>query len=826
MPRRRRTEDSKELQPSLNRFAEDTSMLGFRYLHTRYKTWFRLVWALVLTFFVGLTVYQVFERIAYYFIRNPLTTRRSYDSPQHMHFPTIGICNKMQLKASAFAAREPELLRFLSLTYDDAGQVTENRTVLEALGMFDNVDSLSMHRAAHQKVEDLFLSCEIGKKGSCIDDIRPILTQQGLCFVVSPNMTVRRPGPETTLSMLLNLEVYEIIPGTVSDSGVILSIHDPNDSSSQHHTDGIHLEAGKLVTIPINEVRKLSRYSEYCGRRAIGPFSRRQYSRESCEWVSATQAVEKACKCRPVNSPYNRNTFADQKMRDVYLYQGKPHRRLKPCTIKQEFDCVAKFASQQLDAVADSKQCPENCEDVTFSSVVFGGRLTSSDVSPFLPSDWEDIKESKVAEFQRALDVIPSHRIPVVREVQSLAESAQEFAQLTEKIFSLLPNVVTVPCLAPKGARELERAMIHFKSREPMWERITTYLMRSLSRELNSTASALGLFLKSDGSIDGQASFAHNESMVAFSLLQLGLLENRTGNSFGLRIMDVKTRERLLEFVVPFIRDLRSCLMKIHDNAERSSEIAEDCRRIFREYYDVLLDAKKVYALGDQSSIAVVDYTSNMGRIVTALRRFMFVNRVQILNWHDFEIDLKEFESLDGGSDNLEIHELMKLRKLMLSDILEYIGLLKTFYEQGLQARRNVLRRLGIVSPRHQGLTAIETTITCLVNISNEIPLIKKSAFVRGEWLSRIQRQVEIAQSYSATPQYDQVNLLHVKLYFAHFKQEIIVQERSYNMFLLLAEIGGTIGLYVGATLLTVAETIVFFFEERTRKVLVKPAYL
>ncbi|RCN35562.1 hypothetical protein ANCCAN_18568 [Ancylostoma caninum] len=657
--------------------------------------------------------------------------------------------------------------------------------------MFDSVDSLSMHRAAHQKVEDLFLrmasckrgmllfSCEIGKKGSCIDDIRPILTQQGLCFVVSPNMTVRRPGPETTLSMLLNLEVYEIIPGTVSDSGVILSIHDPNDSSSQHHTDGIHLEAGKLVTIPINEVRKLTRYSQYCGRRAIGPFSRKQYSRESCEWVSATQAVEKACKCRPVNSAYNRNTFADQKMREVYLYQGKPHRRLKPCTIKQEFDCVAKFTSQQLDAVVDSKECPENCEDVTFSSVVFGGRLTPSDVSPFLPSDWEDIKESKVAEFQRALDVIPSHRIPVVREVQSLAESAQEFAQLTEKSFR--------------------------------------YLMRSLSRELNSTAAALGLFLRSDGSIDGQATFAHNESMVAFSLLQLGLLENRTGNSFGLRIMDPKTRERLLQFVVPFIRDLRSCIMKIHDNAERSNEIAEDCRRIFKEYYDVLLDAKKVYALGDLSSIAVVEYTSNIGRIVTALRRFMFVNRVQILNWHDYEIDLKEFESLyrDGGADNLEIHELMKLRKLMLSDILEYIGLLKTFYVQGLQARRNVLRRLGIVSPRHQGLTAIEATIECL-----------KSAFVRGEWLSRIQRQVEIAQSYSATPQYDQVNLLHVKLYFAHFKQEIIVQERSYNMFLLLAEIGGTIGLYVGATLLTVAETIVFFFEERTRKVLVKPAYL
>lgn len=74
--------------------------------------------------------------------------------------------------------------------------------------------------------------------------------------------------------------------------------------------------------------------------------------------------------------------------------------------------------------------------------------------------------------------------------------------------------------------------------------------------------------------------------------------------------------------------------------------------------------------------------------------------------------------------------------------------------------------------------------------------------------------------------------MLFLKIYFAHFKQELIVQEKSYNLFLLLgklkyfellydcilAEIGGTIGLYVGATLLTVAETIVFFFEKHTRK--------
>lgn len=48
MPRRRPTmrrtssADEENLGISGDRFADDTSMLGFRYLHSRYKTWFRL----------------------------------------------------------------------------------------------------------------------------------------------------------------------------------------------------------------------------------------------------------------------------------------------------------------------------------------------------------------------------------------------------------------------------------------------------------------------------------------------------------------------------------------------------------------------------------------------------------------------------------------------------------------------------------------------------------------------------------------------------------------------------------------------------------------
>ncbi|VDO83155.1 unnamed protein product [Heligmosomoides polygyrus] len=599
-------------------------------------------------------------------------------------------------------------------------------------------------------------SCEIGKGGSCMDDIRPLLTPRGLCFVVSSNMTVRRPGPETTLSLLLNLEVYEIIPGMVVDSGVILSIHDSSETLSEQFTSGIHLEAGKVVTIPINEVRKLSRYQQYCGRRAVGPFSPKQYSRAACHWVATMQEVEKACRCRPVHSPFNSQHF----LQDDTLWPTK-HRRLKPCTLSKEIECA------QLNPVNSSLACPDDCEDVSYSTVVFGGRLVTSDLPSLLPGDWEDVKESKVAEFQ------VSYTKPVKAETTLL---------LFQSWLTPLCNFTShLPCVLQYHVKKWTSAVLHIIALQ-----------------------------------------------VVFSLLQLSVLENRTSRSFGVKNMDAQTREKVLDLVLPFISELKVCVKKIHDNVDRAEEIASDCRKMFLQTYNVFLDAQTVYFLGQSDFPVVVDYIANITKVVAALRRFIYTNRVKVLDWHDHDIPLRVFESLyrDTGADNLEIHELMKLRKLMISDILDSITPLTAYYEGGLRARINVLRLLGIEPAQHSSLSVIEATSKCLQKLAADVPLLKKSAFIRGEWLSRIQRQVEIAQSYSATPQYDQVNLLHVKLYFAHFKQERIVQERSYNMFLLLAEIGGTIGLYVGATLLTVAETIVFFIEERTRKAIVKPAYL
>ncbi|WKY10875.1 hypothetical protein Q1695_002881 [Nippostrongylus brasiliensis] len=780
MPRRRRAESSKQLQPTVNRFAEDTSMLGFRYLHTRYKTWFRLLWALVLVFFVGLTVYQVCERIAFYFIRNPLTTRRFYESPQHMRFPSVGICNKMQIRASPVAAREPQLARLLSLLYDDDGNLSRNETVLDELRRFDGVDVLSIHKAAHQKVDDLFLRCELGKSGSCVDEIRPVVTPQGLCFVVSPNLTVQRPGPESTLSLLLNLEVYDVIPGTAVEPGVVLSIHDHDDSLADY-TSGIHLEPGKVVTIPINEVRKLTRYHRHCGRRAVGPFNAVQYSRAACEWVAIMEKVEDICQCRPVYSPYNLPFFVTEEEETADGTNLTRQHAMKSCTFSQEVTCVSKYVC--FFASWFWKISFIYCEEVSFSSVVFGGNLVASDLLPLLPSEWEDMKESKAARLQRALRAIPNHRIPVVREVQALANIAQQFTQLAMQVYSILPNITTTPCLAPKGGHELDRALTRLKAHEPIWERITTYFRRSLFHELKSTAVALGIELKGDASIEYSSSgnFRLNESTMVLSLLQLNVLESRTSFSFGLKSM---------EMMAPFIRKMKVCMMQVYNNADNATESAKECRQIFKDHYNVLVDAQTVYTFGQSISSVVQDYTTNVMKVVVAIQRFAFTNRLKILDWHDHQFEIRQFNTLyrEGGNDNIEVHELMKIRKLMVNEIVNYIRPLTDHLENGLRARENVLQRLGVEHPHHPSLAVINETNSCLLKLARDVPLLKKSVFIRGEWLNRVQRQVEIVRSHSATPQYDQVNLLLVKLYFSHFKQEKIVQERSYNVFLLLGE--------------------------------------
>ncbi|CAS00770.1 Protein CBG27387 [Caenorhabditis briggsae] len=142
---------------------------------------------------------------------------------------------------------------------------------------------------------------------------------------------------------------------------------------------------------------------------------------------------------------------------------------------------------------------------------------------------------------------------------------------------------------------------------------------------------------------------------------------------------------------------------------------------------------------------------------------------------------------------------MLKLRKAMVTDIPKLASELSETFMAVTESRRKFAVLTGI-SADESFSEKFSNFSKCLEELSTKAPILK----VR----------------------FNYVNLLHIKFYFAHFKQDTILQERSYNMFLLLAEIGGTIGLYVGATLLTVAETLVFLCERRKSNIFLKPQFV
>ncbi|VDK42049.1 unnamed protein product [Anisakis simplex] len=878
MPRRRKHTDDvitasstsiESLEPTLNRFAEDTSMLGFRYLHTRYKTWFRCVWALVLIFFIGLTIYQVIERIGYYFIRNPIITTRAYYTPSRIAFPTVLVCNKMQLKSSKIAKLHPNLLRTMSLMYEDDGTLTRNESVWRMIESFDRIVLSNAYSNAFQTVDDFFMSCQYGKGLMCSDNIQTVLTPNGVCFAVKNNLTVERPGPETTLSLLLNLEVYEIIPGWVSEPGVMVSMYDPSVPPSGYLGEGMHLEPGKVVTIPINDMRKLRRHSSECGRQQVGNFNRSEYSHVGCQWYAANNNIEQACRCVSMRSPRHRQTLFSEtsQVEEQKLNSGieqKAHKdgvaSFPACNLKQEFSCVNNILAKPFDekTSAEREQCPEDCTEVSFTTIVFGNRLDVNEIASFLPGDWEEEKEKRLTNFQNAFDNLPNHRIPLVRNIQKLATEAQSFLEQALKTFGITENITEthLPCIMDQQ-HDLATTIVHFHDIEHIWEHVASYIELIFQFHLGSLFKLLHIDITADFSLYFDNKYRDDEDNktdskikeIESAIFDLQLIEssiNQPKSVFGLKSLNFDERKAVISKIITSVKELQECLIEMRNDLANISEYRRQCVQIFKDHYNALRDARLVSQL--LSTNLFTSYESPMKKLIETLKHVKYQTQPKMFEWKNFDISLRQFETLysEGGKDSHEIHDLLKMRKILQSDLIREVRFSKHFFtydpfqegrltminellisfNSALMARQNFLNFTQLQPLANSSEYQIQRSIQCLHTLLTCTQTLKKSNFLRAEWLSRLQRQVTIAKSYSPSPQYDEINLLFVKIYFAHFKQEVITQERSYSLFLLLAEIGGTIGLYVGATLLTVAETIVFFIEKRTRKLLIMPTDL
>ena len=69
------------------------------------------------------------------------------------------------------------------------------------------------------------------------------------------------------------------------------------------------------------------------------------------------------------------------------------------------------------------------------------------------------------------------------------------------------------------------------------------------------------------------------------------------------------------------------------------------------------------------------------------------------------------------------------------------------------------------------------------------------------------------AQKYNKTSDYIKTNFLKVNIFFEALNYESIVQKPRYELSSLLGDIGGNMGLFIGASLLTVCEIFDYIYE-------------
>uniref|UniRef100_A0A914X325 Uncharacterized protein n=1 Tax=Plectus sambesii TaxID=2011161 RepID=A0A914X325_9BILA len=750
------------LRPSLNRFADDTSMLGFRYLHVRYKTWFRILWALLLAFFLGLTVYQVFSRISYYFIKNPLTTVRTYDTPTFLQFPTVLVCNKLQVKASAIARMNPQLLKVMAKMRGDDYSLVNNSKLSAELERFDHIDLLDIFRNAQQSVDDFILGCQYGKSASCTDYVRPVQTPHGLCFAISPNLTVERPGPETTLSLLLNLETYDVIPGWVPEPGVIVSIYSHDAPMTVFYGEGTHLSPGKIMTIPVNDIRKLTRHQTACGTMKLHYFPKSEYSRAACYWDVTYAAIEEHCGCTPLRSPALRNRYnrTEPRMKTDTIIANETKKDENICTLREEFDCVQVALEKPADPETDKRKfCPEDCDDVSYSTIIFGNPLDSASIASHLPSDWEEEKEKKLSAFQVAYDTLPNSLIPPVKDIKNLAKEVKIFINSAAEAFGVTEKVTNdVPCSMTDSYSSMERAIEDMNLEEGFWPDIATYVDSVIPAQLMTVAELLDYDLVHAESHEVEDKDVMQQ--IKKGLYELDAVETSLSTPetlSGLKNLQPDMQMKLIKTVRGIIYDLRKCIEEMKLNSEELEYRKEKCHNILENQYRILHNARSIASFLSSISIAS-DYEKIALELISIIRKAMFKDVPELIEWTDYSIHLKQFEAQykDGASENQKLHDLLKSRKLIQIESIEQVSLLSSRLSGALAAREKFLITTKIAPIANDSALVLKEANNCFLHLKSQLEILKKSHFLKAEWMSRLQRQVVIAQSYSNGPQYDQ----------------------------------------------------------------------
>ncbi|KAM3718386.1 Degenerin-like protein [Dirofilaria immitis] len=791
------TDDGRN-EPVLLTIIENANMDGVKHLQTD-NPFSKYFWAAIIIIFVLLACFQSFKQINMY-ITTPIATNIEAAYPNQIPFPVVAICNNNQFRLTyltgpAIQNRRPKEPKNDSLS-NEANLTVFDKVLKNAWDM-DAVKFL--RNAAHWKSR-MILSCTWPNGTSCrLSNFKAIWTLTGLCWAINtdPNNPhyISSSGSDNGLRLLLNIEQYERIESctpyfrTTSLPGLKILIYNQTDvpESSLY---GVNVPPGYTMEIPF----KMQKRHKYLGTGCVEKSKNHRTTISvddpenihTCTIRKYLNEIEQKCKCS-MRRAYNPNPGA-------YSF----------CNVDQYFTCALPALEFGKKRSFNRIGCPSPCDQIDYTAWQDMTLLPNSIFPSLIDTTEEEDVEDVIDDYDTEID---TNITELHRDEHFQCEQNQ-----------LLSN---------QQVRQIKRAAQRAYEKQSRYQediRLRTKRMILKLREATQKLIDNGWGWKDE---TYQNAFERlNKSIDCFNALPINhaktfaAIENPSSSTEEARIALIY---RLLEPK----KDINGA-KRFHTVVQLRETFGDRFDEVTKEMQKFVNTITKLYKIYNPSfykstlgvNLKRMDTTLSLANQYEAgrLQRRAWAEKMQSRNMrHFFDQDFFEdwYNPMLKDLDENLVRNIIDMADDELPNLLAAV-------ENGRGLQMGSMLYFGDTTMQHtkQFSAFIHDIVDCTFgDVKNEsIILLNSFKKMMNEFQSAYSNlyQKELPAylaNFDFGSAFVEKNFAMVNVFLHQMTIETWRQESTYSIWSLACDVGGALGLFLGASLLTVIELIYSCFQ-------------
>uniref|UniRef100_A0A0K0E1Y9 Amiloride-sensitive sodium channel subunit beta n=1 Tax=Strongyloides stercoralis TaxID=6248 RepID=A0A0K0E1Y9_STRER len=780
-----------EEEPTVMAVLEGSNIDGIRHIRSTETPKVRIMWSFVITVFVFLAIFQIVTQMKMY-LNTPVATNIEALYPPKINFPTVAICNNNQYRLTYLTGAR-------LLNRKSSSEIKEDNTTDifdKALQLAKDIDAVKFLRnAAHWKSR-MILKCELPNGTRCrISDFQAVWTLTGLCWAINTDpynpIEITGAGNNNALKLLLNVERYERIENcnkkvrTESLPGLKILIYNQTDIPISS-LDGVNVPPGYTMDIPFRMVHRVKIPGMNCIEEShedkikgknMGDLS----NIKACPIRRQMEDIEKKCLCSMRRS-----------------YDPNPIQNITFCNVEQYFKCVQPLVKKNFASGLTRKECKASCEEIDYIA-------------------WQDMNELPNNIFPKLIEAEDEEDEQDIDDSDSEDEFLSTDDSKGDEHFRCKENQYLDDITVIRIKREAQRA---FEKQTRYQEDIhlrTTRLIERF-REATDAISNLkwgwtgknfeGVYSRLLKNIECYRNMSSKHADILNRIRDPNILSEGIKAAAIYRILDAPA----------FIKN-SSKYKTLTDLKRDYIEKVEDMLKQVNDYHEMLLTISKIYS-EDQYHFKLSNKLERMERIKELinqyengkLQRRIWADKMQSRNMrHFFDEDLYDswYNIIIKDLDGTILNSINKIEHLSEK--------IKGSWDSNENIEFGTIVLFGDINEENKNMLQlfINDAFPCTMeNVRNETMLMlsnfrKSMQNFQSAYTNLFKKELpEYLENFEFGDKFIKENFAQVNVFLHKMNVEYWKQESTYSIWSLACDVGGALGLFLGASLLTIIELI------------------